>query len=683
MFWAKHRRIILLLIYAAFFGHAAIWYSLGYQGVGHLGFGEFFATMRTGLVTAGTIFTLLMFLHGLFFGGLFCGWFCHWGITQDLSSWILKKIGIKHPMISFNSRLIPWLWFFVLIGQVVFFWLYNGLPTSLSMELGATPVWAGVPRSIFMICITLVVSCFFMVMLFGERAFCRSVCTFRLWFSWFEKLSFHKLRQTKPCSACQDECTTICPMGLEVAKEIKTLGHIKNQECIKCYNCVKACPNGVIASSFRKTGHEKPGPQIVRPSFLHPSILWLQLAMAAIILVLFCGKIGGNMSLSIGFVLGYFIIQVYTTRRLSLISTSLCLALPVLYYYSTDLNDLTSTIKGLALLMIFIFLSKLLGVEPERSFAQEKALNTRVPKPLLAIAFGLALWLGGSEIFYSLQISKATAAQGANNLELYTELMEKYGHAHTKPVLLHFSLAEAYSQLKNPKKALEHYEKSLNLDYKLEAAEAALNSLVYQGSFKEAQALALTLEQKHPEDSAHFQVAYAYTKLYLGEKDEAITILGKAVSQIEVPTSVIQTLAELRLEKNQLEETKELLKKHVQRDPSNLAPMLAAIYATQGANAKAKALLEENLEAYWNSLHIPLATLYAQDNELEKTEKMYREALAKNSKDYESAYYLGLSLANSSRLVEAIQAWQLIPKEFEAYEAAQDNINTAKMMLNR
>ncbi|MFZ5949545.1 MAG: 4Fe-4S binding protein, partial [Candidatus Rifleibacteriota bacterium] len=154
MFWAKYRGWFLLIVYIVFFGHTALWHHFGWEKIGHLGFGCIFGTMRDGVVTAGTIFTLLIFLHALFFGGVFCGWMCHWGILQDIAAWIMKKCGIKPLMAQTNSKLIPWFWFLIMIGQVVLFWAYTGFPTSLSFKMNANPVWFMVPRSILMIVLT-------------------------------------------------------------------------------------------------------------------------------------------------------------------------------------------------------------------------------------------------------------------------------------------------------------------------------------------------------------------------------------------------------------------------------------------------------------------------------------------------------------------------------------------------
>ena len=135
MFWIKHRKAILWALYILFFVHAIIWYLCGWQKIGQFGFGEIFFTLKTGIVTAGTIFVLVVFIHALFFGGIFCGWFCHWGVTQDVAAWIMEKCGIKPVMRHLNSKLIPWVWFIILLTQVVLFWYFNGFPTSLSIDL--------------------------------------------------------------------------------------------------------------------------------------------------------------------------------------------------------------------------------------------------------------------------------------------------------------------------------------------------------------------------------------------------------------------------------------------------------------------------------------------------------------------------------------------------------------------
>lgn len=182
MLWAKYRNYLLLLVYILFFAHAALWYHFGYEGVGHLGFGELFGTFRHGVITAGTVFTIAVFVHALVFGGLFCGWLCHWGITLDFAAGIMRRLGIKPLMVQLNSKIIPWIWFLILIAQVVLYWIYSGFPTEISFNPSATEVWTGVPRSIMLICMTTLASGLILIFLFGERAFCRCICPFRLWF---------------------------------------------------------------------------------------------------------------------------------------------------------------------------------------------------------------------------------------------------------------------------------------------------------------------------------------------------------------------------------------------------------------------------------------------------------------------------------------------------------------------
>ena len=40
-----------------------------------------------------------MFGGALIFGRLFCSWGCHFGATQDLAAWVLRKIGWKPPLV--------------------------------------------------------------------------------------------------------------------------------------------------------------------------------------------------------------------------------------------------------------------------------------------------------------------------------------------------------------------------------------------------------------------------------------------------------------------------------------------------------------------------------------------------------------------------------------------------------
>ncbi|NCB40251.1 MAG: tetratricopeptide repeat protein, partial [Erysipelotrichia bacterium] len=476
MIWAKYRHWLLLLVYVGFFTHTAIWHYWGYENVGHLGFGEFFGTLRSGVVTAGTIFTLAVFIHALFFGGLFCGWLCHWGITQDFAAWIMKKCGIRPKMQHLDSRLIPWVWFLVIIAQVVFYWVYTGFPTEISLNLAATPVWTGVPRSILLISMTTLVSGFILIFLFGERAFCRSICTFRLWFSWFEKIAPHKVRQTKECTSCQRECSQVCPMGINVAEEIKTLGHIKNNDCIKCHICIGACPNTALITSMKKNEFHKEGQPVKAPGTFSSSISVLQTAMAVIILVLLGFDLGGNVSLSLGFLSGFLIIHIIVSRTLSVFELSTTLLIIAGLWFRHDMNDITSLAKGLTVIAIFILIAKAANFSGGFNFFDDKSHNTKVPVPLMALVLLTASGLALYETNNSRLLHMANAALKHDDNKAYASIMELCAGSHSDPARACYDLGRTQLMLKEPQKAINSFKRSLEYSFSIDMAENMLRT---------------------------------------------------------------------------------------------------------------------------------------------------------------------------------------------------------------
>ena len=525
MIWAKYRNWLLLLVYIAFFLHTAIWHYWGIESIGHLGFGCLFGSLRDGVITAGTIFTLIVFFHALFFGGLFCGWFCHWGITQDVAFWIMKKFKIKPVMEHLDSKLIPWFWFLVMIGQVVFYWIYSGFPTSLSVNLSAQPVWFMVPRSILLITITTIISGFLLIFLFGERAFCRSICTFRLWFSWFEKFSPHKVRQIKSCSSCNSECTSSCPMGIEVAEEIKLLGQVKNQECVKCHICIGACPHQALKTTFKKTEFSKEGNPVINKGPLSSSVSLLQLFMAIIVVVLLGFKVGGNISLSLGYLIGFLIANSLWKKGISLFEILTIVLLTVAIYFKDDMNDATSLVKGLALLGIFLFILRKVPYKKGFEFIRESGATYRVPKPILALVILLGAFVGGKEIYGSLMIHKAREALKNKNYKEYATILDSCAGYYSDRAKAYFDLGKVQLTLNQNKEALENFKKSLDISFNQEVAEKTLDQLWLLKEYKLWEEFVEYLIAKKPQ-IPDFQVLRAQRFAY-NNLAEAQTLFDK------------------------------------------------------------------------------------------------------------------------------------------------------------
>lgn len=493
MFWIKHRRLILWLLYILFFLHAIAWYCLDWHVIGQLGFGEIFNTMKTGMVTAGTIFILLIFIHALFFGGIFCGWFCHWGVTQDAAAWLMKKCGIKPVMRHLDSKLIPWAWFLILLGQVVVYWMFYGFPKEMSFDMAHTAVWAGNPTAILMIVMTTLISGFILIFLFGERAFCRSICTFRLWFSWFDKIAPYRIRKTHDCGACANECTESCFMDVDVAKEIKLNGVIKNNACVKCFRCMGACPNTVLTASFKPVVEEKNEPVPMPAPQFDKLGSFLQMSMAILALHFFGYTIGGNMSLSLGFLLGFVLIHVWHSKSITVFEILTIMLGIVGLAMGNDTNLTTAIIKAIVALVYFLLVAKYSGFTKGREFLDSMPGNLKTSKILATIVIIAAIWFGSIELLASYNITKALAAHKNGDYLTYVECYEKWAGYHTQPEAAYFDLAKIELLLKRYDQCLDALEKSLDLSFREDLAVQSVAIFLDEGLEMHAKKLAAHL----------------------------------------------------------------------------------------------------------------------------------------------------------------------------------------------
>ncbi len=648
MIWARYRRPLLFLVYFLFFFHTALWHYWGYEGVGHLGFGEFFGSMRTGIITAGTVFSIVVFLHALFFGGLFCGWFCHWGITQDIAAWIMKKAGIKPQMQHLDSKLIPWFWFIILIAQVAVFWLYNGLPTSFSFNPSATPVWTGVPRSILLICLTTIVSGFALTFLFGERAFCRSICTFRLWFSWFERIAPHKVRQIKECTSCQLECTNVCPMGVDVAAEIRDLGHVKNTECVKCHICIGACPNQVLETSLRKNSFHKEGEPQARQAALSSSVSLVQAAMAVIVVVLFGFDVGGNISLSLGFLSGFMLIHIWHTRSITAFEIILTALTVIGLYYKDDMNDPVSLVKGLAAIAVFLFAARQLGFTKGFEFINKHTPALQVSKPLVVITLLVAVILGGREAHTSMLIHQANAARRSNDNLTYASIMEACAGSHSDPAGAWYDLGKAQLKINQPQKAGNSFKKSLQLVFSAEVARTMFDLLEEFGNRTASEDFAAWLAREYPQID-EFTFLAGNTLMEKGDMAGAEKIFSGFITSKPGHQDGYLAMGELRLKQNRIDEAEEMFNRAYAISPASSAFFMADISHRR--------------------------------SQFDRAEKFYEEAIRSNPPNIVFLMDQGGNFVVQGKLREAINAWKAALTIDPDFEPAKRSIAEAEADL--
>lgn len=182
-------------------------------------------------------------LIGSFIGRMSCGWLCPSGFIQE----ILYKI--KIPKLHISNKL-GWLRYAILIILVVII-PFITLEPWFSKLCPIGTIQAGIPWIIIRADLRELVSWLFglkiLILLFfiiwaiiTTRPFCRFICPLGAIYSIFNRISAFQFKIDKElCSNC-DICNKVCPM------EIDVLGGSQQSQCIRCMECIKACPKNAI-----------------------------------------------------------------------------------------------------------------------------------------------------------------------------------------------------------------------------------------------------------------------------------------------------------------------------------------------------------------------------------------------------------------------------------------------------
>ena len=188
---------------------------------------------------------------GTLVGRAVCGWLCPFGFFQDLLNKIPSKKFRGFSWLKYLKYVI--LLLFVVILPV--FWIDDfdmGVPTFCKYICPAGTLEGGIPLvllqptlraqlgwlftwKIGLLFLLVVLSVFF------KRPFCRWFCPLGAFYGLFNKFSLLQIKlDSNKCINC-GKCSRVCPMNLDVPKEINT------SDCIRCYDCKKDCPFKAIS----------------------------------------------------------------------------------------------------------------------------------------------------------------------------------------------------------------------------------------------------------------------------------------------------------------------------------------------------------------------------------------------------------------------------------------------------
>lgn len=193
----------------------------------------------------------ILLLYSIFFGRMICGWFCPFGLIQDL---VYK---IKTPKLKKNkvTRVLSYLKyvilvFFVFIVPIMYAFRDTPLPTFCKYICPAGTLEGGigllsnkVNKSYFsmlgplftwkfLLMVSIITGCIFIF-----RLFCRFICPLGALYGLFNRISVFGVKVENHkcinCGLCVNHCKA----------DIKKVG---DQECIQCGECIAHCPTKAI-----------------------------------------------------------------------------------------------------------------------------------------------------------------------------------------------------------------------------------------------------------------------------------------------------------------------------------------------------------------------------------------------------------------------------------------------------
>lgn len=217
---------------------------------------ESMETIRHNVINPGFLFFTAALLATLLLGRWVCGWGCHFIAYQDLTLWLLKKLHLRPK--AFQSRimiLIPlviaagWM-FLVPLGSRLWNAAQGLHGAEVTTRWGLTGYWDTFPA--LPLAILSVIVCGIAIIYFlGPKGFCTYACPYGAFFGIADKIAPGRIRVTDACKHC-GQCTAACTSNVRVAEEVKLYGAVVDPGCMKCLDCVTACPTEALYFGFGK-----------------------------------------------------------------------------------------------------------------------------------------------------------------------------------------------------------------------------------------------------------------------------------------------------------------------------------------------------------------------------------------------------------------------------------------------
>ena len=208
-------------------------------------YGAYF--LATGIFTRVLIHYAIAKIFGPFiFGRGFCGWAC-W--TASILEWlpikenrcIPKKLTYIRIPVFIVSILIPFLLVMSGYDYITKHINEDGMNGIIQTAKFDQFIWFLAGNLIYYI--VAVISAFVFK---KKRAFCKIFCPVSLVMKFQSNFAITKKKPSgNRCIEC-GKCNKVCPMDVDVMKDIKNGKKVSSTECISCNLCVKTCPMKAI-----------------------------------------------------------------------------------------------------------------------------------------------------------------------------------------------------------------------------------------------------------------------------------------------------------------------------------------------------------------------------------------------------------------------------------------------------
>ena len=251
---SRWRAIVLILVHVVIGVHILHWLTSG-ETVTPVEPSEAMQTFELGRINAGFLLFVTLIGSTLVFGRWFCGWACHVVALQDLSAWLLGRLGLRpKPVRSRLLVLAPWA-----VAGLMFAWplIENALwpaekplpqLSEWRLELTTSDLWATFPGPIMAVGTFVVVGCL-IVWWLGAKGFCTYGCPYGAFFAVADRFAPVRIKVNDACEAC-GHCTSVCTSNVRVHEEVAKHGQIVDPGCMKCLDCVSVCPKQALSVGF-------------------------------------------------------------------------------------------------------------------------------------------------------------------------------------------------------------------------------------------------------------------------------------------------------------------------------------------------------------------------------------------------------------------------------------------------